>query len=32
MRKKLGDVLLSLLLFSLGVCLLFWPGSVIKMT
>ena len=32
MKKKIGDILLSLLLFALGVCLLFCPGSVIKVT
>ena len=32
MKKKIGDILLSLLIFALGVCLLFWPGSVIQVT
>ena len=32
MKKKIGDILLSLLIFSLGICLLFCPGSVIKAT
>ena len=32
MRKKIEDILLSVLLLALGVCLLFWPGNVIKVT
>ena len=32
MRKKFSEILLSLLLFGLGLCLLFWSGSVIKIS
>ena len=30
MKKKIGDLLLSILLFVIGVCLLFWSEEVIK--
>ncbi len=30
MKKKLGDLLLSLILFTIGVCLMFWAGEVIR--
>ncbi len=30
MKKKISDILLSLLLFIIGICLLFWSDEVIK--
>ena len=30
MKKKLGDILLSVLLFVIGVCLLYWSDEVIR--
>ena len=30
MKKKLGDILISLFLLGIGICLLYWAGSVIK--